>query len=72
MEGLVRSRTYLDQGHLMSHGYVTSAVTTGPQAQRRTLCFRLMLCSHHLEIVNFDFVKEVHWENEVCTMDWES
>lgn len=69
MEGLVRPRTYLDQGHLMSHGHVTNAVTTGAQAQKRTLCFGLMLCSHHPEIVNFDFVKEVHWENEACTMD---
>lgn len=70
MEGLVRPR--LDQGHLMSHGHVTSAVMTGPQAQRRILCLGLMLCSHHLETVNFDFVKEVHWENEACTKDLES
>ena len=69
-EGLVRPR--LDQGHLMLHGHMTSAVTTGPQAQRRTLCLGLTLCSHHLETVDFDFVKEVHWENEAYTKDLES
>lgn len=72
MEGLVRPRTYLDQGHLMSRGHVTSAVMTGPQAQRRILCLGLTLCSHHLETVNFDFVKKFIWESEASTKDLES
>lgn len=60
MEGLVRPRTYLDQGHLMSRGHVTSAVMTGPPSSKENFVFGAHALQSPSWNCEFWFCKKVH------------